>query len=249
MVLKGKFSSQISSAVYLFQDYLEVNLLCTARVVENCCVDFWFCGMQLNVVSFRCTYTVLFVAFCCQSKLFSFCVSLELIHHIRMDIHTFWGRQSFFTKHLQDKRSVLIALKYRHGFLSDEKMPYTGAFLLISRCQFRAHDKIIIIFSKELKFVFQLAWWYMYTLMVSIHAPFLESILKILRLIWDHHFWLENISPICVSVVCSDVCTTSQPTLLMCPAVLCCCPVVGVMGRESKKLQESTQGNRCESGV
>lgn len=69
---------------------------------------------------------------------------MELIHHIRMaimDMYTFHGMQRFFTKHSQDKRYVLISLKYRH------------CFLLMSRWQFRAHDKVIIIIvSKDLKF-------------------------------------------------------------------------------------------------
>ena len=51
MVLKGKFGSQISSAVYLLWDCLEVNLLCTACVAEKGCADLWFCGVRLNVSS------------------------------------------------------------------------------------------------------------------------------------------------------------------------------------------------------
>lgn len=102
VVLRGKFSSQRTAAVNLFQDYL----MCTMGVVENRCVDFWFCEMQLNI-NFQCPYAVLFVAFCCQMRLFfPFYISLELIHHIRMDIiaiYTFQGMHSFFTKRLQDE--------------------------------------------------------------------------------------------------------------------------------------------------
>lgn len=54
-------------------------------------------------------------------------------------------------------RYVLISLKYRHQFLCDEKMAYAVMFLLVSRSQFRDHDKVmVIIASKKVKFLVHL---------------------------------------------------------------------------------------------
>lgn len=59
---------------------------------------------------------------------FPFYISLELLHHIRMDIiaiYTFQGMHSLFTKHLQDeicfniiKVQALISLWWENGLRS-----------------------------------------------------------------------------------------------------------------------------------